>query len=1506
MRKNAAPLSVLLALITAGALTVGFPRGEAAAQPPAVPTPAADPASASGTSNASNRQLIGRFRRVRELLAEESFSDASRILQSILETEDDLFFQPDESKDGPEKSLKGECQKLLGEMPAAGREAYEKQYGPVARRLLADALTNGDPELLAEVTRRFFHTKAGQEATYRLANDQLDHGHPLTAALGFERLRQTPQASSTFEPILSLKAALCWKRIGRDDQALDVLMQLRERYPRKSITLGGREIRFFDERNQALAWMTEVLGKKTEKQGLASEWTMPRGDARRNAGSPGGSPYLNRGWRKSTVEGTTFSSDGDSLVEQTIADRLAAATARDDLMTTVIPGMQPLVVDGKAIVRTIGDIRAYALSDGALIWASGDKDQLLMQMLRPQNGPQAQLLGTSPLGLLVSQRTWGDATFGTISSDGNLVFAIEDLGMGAPLPMMPRLNLIREHNRLVAYSVKSGNAIWEVGGPRSDDGDPLSGVFFVGAPLVLDRRLYCLAESGTETRLFVLNPQDGRIVWSQTLNEDPDLAMDFTRRRYGLTPAYDGGFLICPTGTSHATAVDLTARSLAWRHGTRSADQPAGLRQQQAMLQQHQLQARLQATGGIDQNRWLDCTPIIDRSRVLLMPRDVNELHCINLLDGSLVWKQPRSDMLLVAGVHDGHAIVVGKTFVQALQMSNGQPSWPEPATISPPSGRGFLSGDNLHLPISTAEVATIELRTGGIVARSRSITGRIPGNIVGLRGLVVSQGADFVEVFPQLETLETEITATLLSNPDDAAAMALRGEIRLQRGEFREAYRDLQRALELNSDNDQTRNLLADSVLEGLRVDFSNYRNLPIDFERLLKTPEQKSDYLWLQATGLQRSGDELAAFEALLRFADPAVSDFKHSRVDGTLSVRRDRLVRSRMARLYESAAPQLKLRMDGGARRRADELAASSPAAATTFLRFYGDLFDLTDLKRTVARQPPTGNWLEDELLSMTLSESSDPETAAAAAARAASVLMNAEQPRDARIVLDQIERKWPEIPVREGKTGRDLVAEWMKQPALERALAADHRWPEGRVVVEKDNRVGNPVAGTAPKIPFEGNRTPFFTDSTIEIGANWQHFVARDSLGRATWKLHLEEQIQPAHYHLNRVWTRDHFLLISIGAQIVAVDTLGTAEAPGPRLLWRINLSELPMIPIVPRGAGGMRRPIPMNQFGEPPGSIGPVTRETVVLQKGRKLMALEPLTGNPLWVRDGVLPSSELIGDGESLCIIPPEVNPAAPGTAVVVRMLDGEIVGNRAIPAENLRLEPVGATYLTWQSIAGRQELARFEVVSGKVAWKRGFAIDALVTTIDGDSAAVLEPEGRFVVVSLVDGHVEFEGSVESFGNANQIFVQRSPEGFILFCNEPFELGNEIPVTRILPQPQSLFIHGNVHGFEHSSGKRLWTTRVERQGYDPNQPAALPVLTFATMVTYHQKNNLMENRACVTCIDRRTGRVLYDDRKLDEAIGAVEFSVDPDQSEIELKLMRSTIRLTFTDKPWPE
>lgn len=1483
---------------------------------PAAPRPAPDANPAEPVSGRpSTRQLEKRFQRGRELLEEGNFLEGTRLLQSILESAEDDFFHPDADNKARERSLKFEAQSLLGEMSNAGRAVYEKQYGPAARRLLTDAVARNDTDQLGLVARRFFHTQAGNEAVYRLASDHLDHGHPLTAALCFERLRLSPQADESFEPLLTLKTALSWQRAGRDDKAIEVLSLLKHKYRRPSVILGGREVALFQGPDQALSWLMTALGPGPEGDAeLASQqWTMVRGDARRNAESSGTSPYLNRGWRMSTVDGSTSSPEQDAVVARMLQERKRPSTASDE--QAAVPQFscfQPLVLHDLVVVRGIGDLRAYELGSGKLAWATGEKDQLLLEMLRTAGNVQTQVQGIQPLAFLIAQRAWDDATFGTISSDGDFVFAVEDIGLHGPLPFqMPRSHVARDYNRLAAYDARTGKAIWEAGGPRGPASDELAGAYFLGAPLILDRRLYALIESGSDVRLVVLEPGSGRLVWSQTLNAETDNSFDIFRRRSGLTPSYDGGILVCPTGAEQVTAVDLTGRSLLWRYKVRNRSETYDPRTQQILLQQPQLMVRMATNGGIDQNRWLDATAIISDARVVLSPRDSNELHCVNLLDGSLVWKTPRGDGLFVAGVHDGKVLVVGRTYMQALQLTDGKPAWTEPPTVPVPSGRGFVGGDHYHLPLSTGEVATIDLRDGRIVSRSRSLSDRVRGNLVAIAGAVVSQGADYIEAFKPLATLEAEIAEKLVTNPEDAESLTLRGEIRLQRGEFREAYVDLQRALELKtdelkSDDAAVRELLVGSLLEGMRVDFATYRQLPVDLDKLLIAPEQRSAYLWLQAAGLQRIGEVGAAFEALLKFADSAmISDREQERMDATLTVRRDRLVRSRAQQLYAAASLVDRKGLDALWQKRADALLDEGDSSATRrFLDFFGDLHDGHELARKVVLAPTSGEWLSDEFLLRRFDESAQPDLAAAATARLTSLLLTAERPRDAALLMTKIERRWPATASLDGRSGADLVAEWNKRPEVERALAPNPSWPTGRVDSEREPNPGNNVGNRTYTIPLEGDRRPFFTDVNVEISSSWQHFIARDDLGRQIWKVSLDAPIPTTNFHFNRAYVRDHLLVVSIGPQVIAIDTLGTAEQPGARILWRVSLvdSSSPGA-IVPRNLRGMRGRMPFVQMGGAQlGTVGPLTRSYLAVLRERKLQALDPLTGKPLWIRDGIPPGSDLFGDEELLFVVPPEAT-----AADVYRALDGSSLGVRPLATSPVRLDTVGRNAILWQKVDGRQVLTVHDVAAEKALWKKDFADGAWVALIESDEAAVVEPDGKFTILSLADGSVSRKSAIAPPANLQQIFVLRSREHYLLIGNErPDQNGvGNAPWIQVLPQ--SMPVTGFVHGFDRGSGKKLWSKRVVQQGLDPYQPAGLPILTFVIQLMERSKTGAgVTPRFGMMCVDKRTGRTVFDEQQANEQLSYVDVAADIDQHQIELRLLRSTVRLTFTDKPWPQ
>jgi len=296
----------------------------------------------------------------------------------------------------------------------------------------------------------------------------------------------------------------------------------------------------------------------------------------------------------------------------------------------------------------------------------------------------------------------------------------------------------RASNCLAARELRTqGKLRWQVGGMTGEDEPKLAGAFFLGPPLPLLGRLYALAEfRGQEIRLVALSPKTGELEWSQQLAVvEAPVGNDGFRRNAGATPSFADGVLVCPTSAGAVVGMDLTTRSLLWGYQYPRVQQYAGDRFVNARL------AIYPGTERRSNERWTDATVTIAEGRVLVTPVETDQLYCLSLSDGKELWKRDRAGTVYVACIHDGRAILVGRNSVSAVTMEDSKKAWTADLELPPhslPSGRGFYSGDHYYLPLTSGEVAKIDLRAGKIVEQSKSRSGAIPGNLVAYRGSVL------------------------------------------------------------------------------------------------------------------------------------------------------------------------------------------------------------------------------------------------------------------------------------------------------------------------------------------------------------------------------------------------------------------------------------------------------------------------------------------------------------------------------------------------------------------------------------------------------------------------------------------------------------------------------------------------------------------------------------------------------------------------------------------------
>jgi outer membrane protein assembly factor BamB len=1450
-----------------------------------------------------DRKMLKMLSESRKLLADGRFGEAVRNLDAILEGSEDFFIEPDKDS-GRSRGMKAEAQRLIGQMPREGRELYELQYGARAQQMLTDALNASDTtqlaNVLSDVSRQFFHTRSGYEATFLLGLDHFDHGRAMLGALTLQRLTEAGQPMEEFEPALSLTMAACWLQAGMPDKARDTLVALRGRHPGLHVTVAGRETPIFSSDAEAVDWLVKLIGTYSAPTAAdADRWLMFRGDASRNAAVPGGAPILNMRWR-------VLSTD-DPQAEQTL---LQCRKTNSECGGPTIPALYPLAVGDVLLMRTTENLLAVDIATGKRLWEVpvDEPDERAPNDAIAQQQFQIRRQMTAFGG---NQRLWHDLTYGTLSSDGRYVFSVEDVGSeaaGGAATASGRAVLVGGGlvrgvgrfvalggfnginngeqaslcNQLAAHDIRTGKLKWQIGGPGGSHALRQTGTFFLGPPLPLQSQLYVLAENERERgliRLLALDATSGDVVWSQQLAlADQEIARDPSRCVAGVSPSYADGILVCPTSTGAVVGVELATRSLLWGYSFGDEGNNVGPRNARMFP------PMVSHVNEPSASQWLDDSVSICEGRVLATPDNSDWLYCLNLFTGELLWKCPRKDDLYVACADRDRVVLVGRNSVRAVRLADGKPSWEGRVVSLPgsasPSGRGFSSGSQYFLPLSSAEVVGIDLAAGKIVQTSKSRKGIVPGNLICFKGNIVSQGPEGVDAFYQLDTVAADIERRLAVNPNDAEALSLQGEVLLDRGNRSQAIASFARANEQARDP-RTRELLRDTILEGLRTEFASYRGEASRCEGLVDAPSQRSAFLRAMAIGLRKSGELTAAFDYCQRLSDTEPQRQPLDEIDKTLLVRRDRWLRSQLDELRREATGDAAVKIDRAVAARFESAkAASSIEPLQRFVGAFGGQPGAEQAcEELIRRLGAAGQRLEAELASLP------------AAGRGDGPNRNA---------------------------------------AHRSAAKREASWPVGRVDVSTAKMSGSSRnsygRGT---LNLRGDRGPFFRDLSLQFDYNRRSIFAYDSLGREKWQVSLAASGQQQYYYsFNSSWNHGcavgHLLLLSLGWKIVAIDTLGGGPNGSPRVLWTQDLMGQAsdslngeFTPQLAQVNWQLQRQF--STVHDQSKVLGPVRAGYACFQRFHSVMAVDPRTGETLWSRQDMPFRCELFGDDEYVFALPPDSD-----EATVLRAWDGEMLGKRRVPRTNRPqvfpngeqkavfnrfeetcLATLGRKMLLWWPQGNQRELTLVDPFDGRDLWRGWkFAANARTCVVNDQVVAVMEPGGRFVLISLPDGRTIADLKLEAEPSLASISLDVGDQ-YLLLTNSS---QGEANAPQFQPIPGSLYkpiYRGRLYAIDRQ-GRLQWPAPVaiKNQFLVSSQPTGVPVVTFACQTYQPRTSGQSRYGASVLCIDKRNGRTAFQ-KSFDSTTGLFEITGNPSKKTVDLTMQRSTVTLTFTDKPLP-
>lgn len=1482
---------------------------------------------------AAPRELTLRLSRARKAIENEEYNEAVMELGRLLaeldepagdrdpgsEEPQDYFVGP-RSEQATHVSLKTEAQRLIGSMPAKGREWYELQYGAEARQQFEQAVEAGDPQLLTNVARRYFHTKAGYEASLLLGRYYLDQGQPLAAALCFRRLADSPAAAS-FEPELSVLTASCWLHSNSPDRAQQTLAALVRKLPNAKLKVGGKELELPRDETRAREMLESLLAtRRGERGGPQTHWVLYRGDASRTARVAGDTPLATARWRLPTVN-----NPNDELLVEDLAKKFASQGV------PALPSFQPLAVGQFILMRTSDGMLGVDMRTGKRVWPY-PWDEM--------EGPQTS---TSARGVMpgannsareseLKQKLFEDAPYGQMSSDGEAIYFLHGLSFVSPgqAQMMAfrgpmargNRNAPTSFNRLVALDIRrEGKNLWVIGDSQGNGGDEpkLAGAFFLGPPLPLQGKLYALAEINAEVRLVALNPRTGKLDWQQQIAqlESRDILVDINRRLAGASPSYADGVLVCPTSAGAVVAVDLATRTLLWgfQYSTGSTNEksngPVFFPRQSSAMQPKQIG-----------QHWADGTITIHDGKVLVTPIESDELFCLDLLTGQPAWPaQRRADMLYVATVHKGNAIIVGKNHLHSIRLTDGKAMWESPVEIPDqalPSGRGFHTGSSYYLPTTARLLVRFDLDTGRVLERVKT---DLPlGNLICYRDEIISQSPAGLAVYPMVAPLRERVADLLQANPNDAWALGRQAELLTYDGKVVEALDLLRRGCQIHPEDADLRSLLVVNLMNSLRTDFPRYRSLAGELERLIDQPVEREQYLRLMASGLRQVGEGELAFDALLKLIDSESTRLPdatggYEQVTSRHSVRRDRWVSAELATLYRESSADRRARIDAAVEtRRREVLASDNLVALRQFVRHFGFHPLVLPARLEAARRlAQVESWVEAESLLAGLESSDDQALAASATAITARLLTQSRQTELAATYYTRLANRFGDVLSVEGRTGRELAAEAAEDASLRRAMSvASGGWPYGRVEARETDNAGlrNVSYGRAVLVPWRASLGAMPPGSTVLFDQNRnQSLIFRDGYGR---ELAVASLMRPdgtfafSYYNASGIQharALGQLVYVHTGSEVLAVNTLRAAGRNEEIVRWRAEVihrlgendqTTRPKIASRTFAWGGMKTTV-TDSADRPIGPLGPCLANGVFVQKHRELLCLDPFTGDTLWSRSEFPQGCELFGDEEFLFVIPPEGK-----EVLVLDAIDGRDVGKRPIAEGEQRWATNGRRCLSWTESKdpnGPRRLRLYDVWSGKTLFEREFASSARGVTLNDQTLAVMQPDGQLIILSLTDGQPLVSVPVEPEPGLLSISLHQSEDAYCVITNRPPPTTPTADV--VAGSALSQMVTGRVHSFDAKTGKARWQigAAVEQIGWVVDQPSESPLLVFM------RRRTNASNQSSLLCLDKRDGRWLFFKDDVPVQANFVEIVARPEQDKVVISMGARSFEFTFTNEP---
>lgn len=1423
-----------------------------------------DDESASPTSENTTQSLQLAVSRQQELrlqvaedhLARHEYLLAAQLLEQVAADPDSSLVRRDGLLMSPRRLARQMASRIPGEMWVAS-QTTRLPVGPLDT---VNAKHSGNAE--ARSRNEELSPAASLDWLWHRALRDRDRGSWNYAAAAFEELSQRLSEGSPRKPITGLLLIESLRSAGRTADAREVFERLDGSWQNQPLPWRGNQRAARDIVSEQ--WSELLKTDSSDRSGASDEssWAI--------------APASRAVW---TV---------DIALPQSLAEPLsefAAAYRREGVLP--LPSAQPLIVGDNVVLRTVNELLSIRIRDGQIAWRVAQPDLTTLH-------EQPQLLENRAFRLNILQmlhaRRTADSLKGMLSADGERVFVVESSASESSPSMLGRPLRRGDDNsaaptpwtnRLAAYRLDDGSLDWRVGAEQPESAFSLGGWYFLGSPLVLDDELAVLAQREGDVALLFLDRHRGALLDQVPVGTAlTTLASEPLRRRQNCPLLWDGSRIYGLTGIGALICVDPLRRELDWAYRfevEEAAEASSGQRRGERNIPPDRWW-----------NAWRRASLVLRDDRLVFATPEAQSLIAVERASGKVLWKAPRGDGLQILEGSGDHIVVQESHGVRGIERKTGHTAWFQ--STSAPSGSGGATASWVVQPDEAAGVAALNRLTGEF-ALTRGTSDRL-GNLLRVPNGWISVGLDKV-------TFHADGASAWNTSENPSRSAVASVEASLHRGELPDP------ANLAKVDEPFRHDLVRQARQLALEARPDDWRTLDETWPLEPRDDRERLEFKTQTIESAIAAGDLEEAADRLFAVAEELPPEPRVVIGPWTRRVRGDRWWQGLWQDLLAVAdSPRRELLEE----RLRDRFEQARDAADPFALQQLYDRWTTTRPAREMLIDETNRVFLGRDwtatVFSLTgLADGGPADSRPDAGVRLARHLADTGY-------REQSERRWNRLlanetggRLRDGTTILAAAGEQGFQPR-DRSELTRLRWPlsHPHVHVEREGRFHDEVYQRRIPLICEPGSPWETIDVAVDRQARGIRLVADDQSG--VWETALPASNSPFRYlyNLYRGWGCGPVLILQLGTELFAVAPYNEQGEPSARVLWTLETADTTTFSQEHLELSWQAARVGLREeevrildlFEQELGQVGPVRGDYTVYRAQGKLVAIETLTGRWLWEVQDISPGSRLLGDDSTVIAWWP-----GEGRLARFRASDGKPLGESSTPVRGDDVIQTVGNDVWHVSTSTPSRVARTNLATGHVSWSRDLEAGQIVTQLDAETFAVVDPRGWLEFVRAEDGAtLDDPLTIDVPQPLQRVVAVHDAERWYVALSTRVDGELQLRGSQVHGSYRVPFIRGPMLAIDRHERQVSWRRDLEDEPFPLEQSRAGPLLVTAWKVPPGRDPANTGGEGILRCVDKRTGELVHELRD-PHLQGYHTVWPRPERHAVEVRLQNRLIHFEF-------